>query len=96
MQSNINRLALTFGRPVLGVHNKTSGVIFDVLQCLIQRNFNYATMDIRDGYKIVKSTLYNPNLTKVIKQLSPPSLNHFIIAPQNTYLFYIHTEKPPD
>ncbi|TVY26227.1 hypothetical protein LHYA1_G004921 [Lachnellula hyalina] len=66
MQSNINRLALTFGRPVLGVHNKTSGVIFDVLQCLIQRNFNYATMDIRDGYKIVKSTLYNPNLTKVI------------------------------
>jgi hypothetical protein len=66
MQSNINRLALTFGRPVLGVHNKTSGIIFDVLQCLIQRNFNYATMDIRDGYKIIKATLYNPNLTKVI------------------------------
>ena len=23
MESNVNRLALTFGRPVLGVHNKT-------------------------------------------------------------------------
>lgn len=75
MQSNIDRLALTFGRPVLGVHNKTSGIIFDVLQCLIQRNFNYATMDIRDGYKIVKSTLYNPNLTKVINQFSFPQPN---------------------
>lgn len=24
LESNVNRLALTFGRPVLGVHNKTS------------------------------------------------------------------------
>jgi len=23
LQSNVNRIALTFGRPVLGVHNKT-------------------------------------------------------------------------
>ncbi|TVY82912.1 hypothetical protein LSUE1_G001896 [Lachnellula suecica] len=66
MQNNIDRLALTFGRPVLGVHNKTTGIIFDVLQCLVQRNFNYATMDIRDCYKIVKATLYDVKLTKVI------------------------------
>lgn len=33
---------------------------------MIQRNFNYATNDIRAGYKIVKETLYNPKLTKVI------------------------------
>ncbi|KAE9369930.1 hypothetical protein N431DRAFT_547227 [Stipitochalara longipes BDJ] len=66
LQSNVDRLALTFGRPVLGVHNKTNGIIFDVLQCLIQRNFNYATQDIRDCYSIVKSTLYDPNLSKVV------------------------------
>ncbi|PMD42031.1 hypothetical protein L207DRAFT_485465 [Hyaloscypha variabilis F] len=66
LQSNVDRLALTFGRPVIGVHNKTNGIIFDVLQCLIQRNFNYATQDIRDCYSIVKSTLYDPNLTKVV------------------------------
>ncbi|PVH77473.1 hypothetical protein DL98DRAFT_423674 [Cadophora sp. DSE1049] len=66
LQSNVDRLALTFGRPVLGVHNKTNGIIFDVLQCLIQRNFTYATQDVRDCYSIVKSTLYQPHLTKVI------------------------------
>lgn len=62
----MDRLALTFGRPVLGVHNKTSGIIFDVIQCLIQRNLNYATSDIRDCYAIVKETLYRPELTKVV------------------------------
>ncbi|KAK0106212.1 hypothetical protein ONS96_003855 [Cadophora gregata f. sp. sojae] len=66
LQSNVDRLALTFGRPVLGVHNKTNGIIFDVLQCLIQRNFTYATQDVRDCYRIVKSTLYQPHLTKVV------------------------------
>merc|ERR1711977_348905 len=66
LQSSVDRLALTFGRPVLGVHNKTYGIIFDVLQCLIQRNFTYATQDVRDCYRIVKSTLYQPHLTKVI------------------------------
>ncbi|RFU25183.1 hypothetical protein B7463_g11160, partial [Scytalidium lignicola] len=66
LQSNIDRLSLTFGRHVTGVHNSTDGIIFDVIQCLIQRNFNYATNDIRAGYKIVKETLYNPKLTKVV------------------------------
>ncbi|PBP17331.1 hypothetical protein BUE80_DR011899 [Diplocarpon rosae] len=66
LQNNVDRLALTFGRPVLGVHNKTNGIVFDVLQCLIQRNFTYATQDVRDCYQIVKSTLYQPHLTKVI------------------------------
>lgn len=66
LQSNIDRLALTFHRPILGVHNKSAGILFDVLQCLIQRNFNYATLDIRSCYAIVKAKLYDPTLTKVI------------------------------
>ncbi|KAK6582500.1 hypothetical protein PZA11_004908 [Diplocarpon coronariae] len=66
LQNTVDRLALTFGRPVLGVHNKTNGIVFDVLQCLIQRNFTYATQDVRDCYRIVKSTLYQPHLTKVV------------------------------
>lgn len=66
MESNVNRLALTFGRPVLGVHNKTNGILFDVIQCLIQRNFNYATNDIRECYAAVKETLYKTHLTKVV------------------------------
>jgi hypothetical protein len=46
--------------------NIRNGIIFDVLQCLVQRNFTYATQDIRDCYQIVKETLYDPQLTKVV------------------------------
>ena len=66
LKSNINRLARTFGRPVLGVHNPTSGIVFDVIQCLIQRCFCYATMDIRNAYVKVKEALEDPQYSKVI------------------------------
>ncbi|KAI1400998.1 hypothetical protein F4819DRAFT_496964 [Hypoxylon fuscum] len=66
LQSNINRLALTFKRPIIGVHNRTTGIIFDVVECLVQRNFGYATSDIRLAYKIVKEKLYNPQYSKVV------------------------------
>ncbi|KAI5859958.1 hypothetical protein GGS23DRAFT_599889 [Durotheca rogersii] len=66
LRSNINRLALTFKRPVIGVHNRTTGIIFDVVECLVQRNFGYATSDVRAAYKIVKEKLYNPQYTKVV------------------------------
>ncbi|KAI8948178.1 hypothetical protein F4801DRAFT_558137 [Xylaria longipes] len=66
LQSNINRLALTFKRPILGIHNRTTGIIFDVLECLIQRNFGYATSDVRLAYKVLKETLYNPQYSKVV------------------------------
>jgi hypothetical protein len=66
MQNNLDRLSLTFGRKVIGIHNKTSGIIFDVLECLIQRNFGFAANDIRSGYRVLKSTLYEPEVTKVV------------------------------
>ncbi|KAI0868228.1 hypothetical protein GGS24DRAFT_223910 [Hypoxylon argillaceum] len=66
LKSNINRLALTFKRPVLGIHNRTTGIIFDVIECLIQRNFSYATSDVRLAYKVLKDTLYNPQYSKVV------------------------------
>ncbi|KAI0402291.1 hypothetical protein F4802DRAFT_600203 [Xylaria palmicola] len=66
LKSNINRLALTFKRPILGIHNRTTGIIFDVIECLIQRNFGYATSDVRLAYKILKEALYNPQYSKVV------------------------------
>ncbi|KAI2634442.1 hypothetical protein GGS21DRAFT_543544 [Xylaria nigripes] len=66
LKSNIDRLALTFKRPILGIHNRTNGIIFDVIECLIQRNFSYATGDVRLAYKILKEKLYNPHYTRVI------------------------------
>ena len=66
MRNNLNRLALTFGRPILGIHNRTSGIIFDVLECLVQRNFSFATYDVRLCYKNLRDILYDPNKSKVI------------------------------
>ncbi|KAH9890798.1 hypothetical protein F4778DRAFT_367846 [Xylariomycetidae sp. FL2044] len=66
LKSNIDRLAVTFKRPIIGVHNQTTGVIFDVIECLIQRNLGYATTDVRAAYKIVKEKLYNPQYSKVV------------------------------
>ncbi|CAK7217016.1 hypothetical protein SEUCBS140593_003062 [Sporothrix eucalyptigena] len=66
MQSNVDRLARTFGRPVLGIHNKTSGILFDVIECLVQRNYTYATRDVRVCYGILKETLYRPDISRVV------------------------------
>ncbi|KAI9147784.1 alpha/beta-Hydrolase [Paramyrothecium foliicola] len=66
LKSNLNRLALTFGRPILGIHNRTDGIIFDVIECLIQRNFTYATADVRVCYRLIKNVLYDPSKSKVV------------------------------
>ncbi|KAH9203078.1 hypothetical protein DL95DRAFT_322115, partial [Leptodontidium sp. 2 PMI_412] len=66
LQNNIDRLSRTFHRPVVGVHNKTYGVIFDIIQCLIQRSLLFATLDVRECYVLVKKALYKPGIKKVI------------------------------
>lgn len=50
MQSNLDRLALTFRRPIHGIHNRTGGIIFDVIETIMQRTFGYATPSVRDIY----------------------------------------------
>lgn len=57
---------MTFGRPVLGIHNRTAGILFDVVECLIQRNCTYATSDVRICYRIIRDVLYDPSKSKVI------------------------------
>lgn len=45
----------------------SSGILFDVIQCLIQRCFTYATQDVRDAYAHIKDVLLNhPEITKVV------------------------------
>lgn len=66
LQSNVDRISQTFGRKIVGVHNKTGGIIFDTIECLIQRNFSYATPDVRDGYRVVKKALIDPKYKKLV------------------------------
>ncbi|KAI1939977.1 hypothetical protein LOZ66_002412 [Ophidiomyces ophidiicola] len=57
LQNNIQRLANTFRREIVAVHNPTSGIIFDLIQCLIERDFQYNTDDVRQAYAMVKEEL---------------------------------------
>ncbi|PKY09268.1 hypothetical protein P168DRAFT_324260 [Aspergillus campestris IBT 28561] len=66
MQQHLDRLAYTFGRKITGVHNRTFGIVFDIIECLIQRCFSYATQDVREAYAIIKEALLNPEIDKVI------------------------------
>lgn len=66
LQQNLNRLAYTFRRPITGVHNMTAGLIFDIVQCLTERNFSYSTQDIRDGYVQIKRALLDERYEKVV------------------------------
>ncbi|KAF5019331.1 hypothetical protein F66182_8659 [Fusarium sp. NRRL 66182] len=65
-QKNIDRISRTFHRPVVGVHNRTAGVVFDLVQCLIQRALLYATQDVRGCYVLVKKALLDQRKTKVV------------------------------
>ncbi|KFY70541.1 hypothetical protein V499_09089 [Pseudogymnoascus sp. VKM F-103] len=65
MQANIDRLSLTFQRPVRGAHNRTSGILFDVIQCLIERTFDYCTNDVRICYEILRVAMLSP-VNKVV------------------------------
>ncbi|ORY70997.1 uncharacterized protein BCR38DRAFT_329233 [Pseudomassariella vexata] len=68
LQNNLQRLANTFRRRIIGVHNPTLGIIFDVVQCLIERDFNYTVPDIRQGFAYVKQQLMQDDevVSKVI------------------------------
>ncbi|KAF7507423.1 hypothetical protein GJ744_010482 [Endocarpon pusillum] len=65
-QSNLNTLSQIFRRRIIGVHNITYGIIFDLIECLIQRDSCYATDDIRTGYDHVKKSLLEEKNKKVV------------------------------
>ncbi|KAK6860907.1 hypothetical protein PG995_004543 [Apiospora arundinis] len=66
LQGNLDRLALTFGRPIIGVHNRTNGIIFDLIEVMVQRCLNLGTSDIRLVYKVLKGKLYDDRYDTVI------------------------------
>jgi hypothetical protein len=55
LQLIINYLHAHFGRPVTGVYNCTYGFWFDLLECIIQRDFSIPTDDIRLGYSVSRA-----------------------------------------
>ncbi|KAJ5682990.1 hypothetical protein N7462_006155 [Penicillium macrosclerotiorum] len=66
LQNNIDLLSYTFGRKITGIHNRTAGLPFDLIECLIQRCFGYATADVRKGYNLIKDALLDPHVEKIV------------------------------
>ena len=66
LQKNVDLLSKTFGREVIGIHNKSFGLVADVLECLIQRCFAYKTNDVRVAYNSVKPLLTDRTVTKIV------------------------------
>ena len=60
------RLARTFKRPILGIHNPTFGILFDVIECCLQRTWSYPTLDIRDASAQIVQLLQDPEVKKVV------------------------------
>ncbi|KAG4277544.1 hypothetical protein FPRO04_07321 [Fusarium proliferatum] len=65
-QKNIGQISRTFHRPVVGIHKRTAGVVFDLIQSLIQRALLYATQDVRECYILVRNALLDDHKKKVI------------------------------
>lgn len=47
------------------IRNRT-GIVFDTIDSIVQRCFNYATQDTRDAYPLVKQALLSPEYNKVV------------------------------
>ncbi|OJJ37058.1 hypothetical protein ASPWEDRAFT_38696 [Aspergillus wentii DTO 134E9] len=66
LQSNLDLLADTFGREIVGIHNPTKGLILDLVECLIQRDLDYKTRDIRQGRAQLRAALKADSTKKVV------------------------------
>ena len=66
LQGDIDCLSSVFKRSVLGIHNRTYGLVADILECLIQRVFDYKTLDVRVAHEQMKIILCDKTTSKVI------------------------------
>src|SRR5262249_7806424 len=66
LQENCELLAIMFGRRVVGIHNRSYGIVFDLVECLLQRDMGYVTDDARQAYANVKRELLREDVNKVV------------------------------
>lgn len=52
--------------PINASNGYSRGIIFDVIESIIQRDFGYATLDIRQAYSALKKILSDTNIHKVV------------------------------
>ncbi|KAK6907925.1 hypothetical protein I203_101926 [Kwoniella mangroviensis CBS 8507] len=62
----LDTLYTQFGRKVIGVHNRTFGVWFDLVECMLQRDLFWNTTDTREGYNIISRHVADPDKEKIV------------------------------
>ncbi|KAL1411876.1 hypothetical protein Q8F55_002858 [Vanrija albida] len=65
-QSNVDRLQTLFHRPVTAVLNRSLGMLFDLGECILQRDYRLITQDIRVGYFALRDAVLDPKLERVV------------------------------
>ncbi|WWC88252.1 uncharacterized protein L201_003159 [Kwoniella dendrophila CBS 6074] len=55
-----------FGRRVIGVHNRTFGIWFDLVECMLQRDLLWNTTDTREGYNIISKYVADASKEKIV------------------------------
>lgn len=61
-----NRLHELFGRSVTAVLNRSLGIHFDIIECILQRDLLLTTTDIRVGYQAVRRAVMDPTKKRVV------------------------------
>jgi hypothetical protein len=52
LQLILDELHRVFRRRVTGIHNKTYGIWWDLVECMLQRDLLWPTEDVRVGYQV--------------------------------------------
>ncbi|WVW85150.1 hypothetical protein I302_107188 [Kwoniella bestiolae CBS 10118] len=66
LQLILDTLYKQFGRRVIGVHNRTFGIWFDFVECMLQRDLLWNTTDTREGYNIISRHVADPTKEKIV------------------------------
>lgn len=66
LRKTVDNLSATFKRPVTGIHNRSYGLVGDLIECLIQRSFAYHTQDIRIAEAALIQALKDDTISKVV------------------------------
>ncbi|KAI9893707.1 MAG: hypothetical protein M1814_005923 [Vezdaea aestivalis] len=66
LQASCDRLAMTFGRPITGIHNRTHGHLADMMEGIVQRATGDLGASGRVAYDYMKKFALDPAVRKVV------------------------------
>lgn len=61
-----DRLSATFKRPITGIHNRSYGIVGDILECLVQRCLRYSTTDVRVAFETIAPELIDHATDRIV------------------------------